>query len=320
MIPYISARNVRKSYGEATALQDISLDLYPGEILALLGSNGAGKTTFIKILATLLTKDSGSVEILGYDLDRNEAEIRHLFGYVGQDTDRSAYARLTVAENLRFFGALRGLSRRRIDEQIDKLATYFDFTSNLGKQFMQLSGGQKQTVVVMRALMHDPPVVYLDEPTKGLDVLAAKRLRSYLKHYVYREGKSILLTSHILSEVEELANRVALIHQGHISVVGSPDELKASVGTNEFVDLVREDVPEETRAKILCLEPVVFDIDTDPHWLSFAVRDPFDGAEAILHSLQEDRVHARFRLRSVSLEDAFVHHFGSLQDRFENEE
>jgi ABC-type multidrug transport system ATPase subunit len=166
MTTYLSAQDVRKTYGDTVALHDASLELYQGEILALLGPNGAGKTTLIKILATLLTKDAGQVTILGYNLDTHPEEIRHVFGYVGQDTERSAYARLTVVENLTFFGKLRGMTTQQIDQQIEKLATYFDFHANFDKQFVQLSGGQKQTVVIMRGLLHDPPLVYLDEPTK----------------------------------------------------------------------------------------------------------------------------------------------------------
>ncbi len=154
-VVYLRAEHVEKHYGKTAALQDASLELRQGEILALLGPNGAGKTTLIKILATVLVKDAGRVEILGHDLDRHVQEIRHLFGYVGQDTERSAYARLTVAENLHFFGALRGMPKRQIDQQIEKLATYFDFHENLAKLFIHISGGQKQTVVIMRGLLHE---------------------------------------------------------------------------------------------------------------------------------------------------------------------
>ncbi|MDQ6672237.1 MAG: ABC transporter ATP-binding protein [Chloroflexota bacterium] len=318
MTTCISAQHVRKSYGDSVALSDVSFELKQGEIVALLGPNGAGKTTFVKILATLLSKDGGDVQILGYDLDRHEREVRHLFGYVGQDTDRSAYPRLTAAQNLRFFGALRGLNRRQCDAQIDKLATYFDFQDQLSKEFMQLSGGQKQTVVVMRALLHDPLIVYLDEPTKGLDLLAAKRLRSFLRDYVYGERKSILLTTHILTEVEDLASRVALMHAGKIGIADSPEGLKSAVGATEFVEILTEDLPHATRQKILNLQSVLFVLDADPHWTAFAVSDPFDGAEAILRTLREDGAVAKFRLRSVSLEDAFVHHMGVLNnDKFD---
>jgi ABC-2 type transport system ATP-binding protein len=314
---YLSAQGVWKSYGDTVAVRDASLELRQGEILALLGPNGAGKTTLIKILATVLMKDRGRVRILGYDLDDHPQEIRHLFGYVGQDTERSAYARLTVVENLRFFGSLRGMSRRRIDEQIDKLATYFDFYANLDKQFVQLSGGQKQTVVIMRALLHDPPLVYLDEPTKGLDPIIAKRIRALLKRFAAEEQKALLLTSHILSEVDELAHRVALIHRGTISVADTPDELKAAIGATDFIEIERDGLPATTREKVLQLPPVLFGFERDPQWISFGVADPLDGAMAILEVLREDSVQPRFRHYIVSLEDAFVHHIGELTERFD---
>ena len=119
---YLQARNIRKTYGDIVALEDASLNVREGEILALLGPNGAGKTTFIKILATLLIRNGGTVNVLGYDMDADPESIRHAVGYVGQDTERSAYARLTVRENLVFFGRLRGLSDSLIDAQIRKLS------------------------------------------------------------------------------------------------------------------------------------------------------------------------------------------------------
>jgi ABC-2 type transport system ATP-binding protein len=314
---FLSAEHIRKEYGNTAALQDASLELRQGEILALLGPNGAGKTTLIKILATVLAKDEGHAEILGYDLDKHESEIRHLFGYVGQDTERSAYARLTVVENLRFFGAFRGLDRKMIDRRIDELAMYFEFEANLNKQFMHLSGGQKQAVVIMRALLHDPPLIYLDEPTKGLDPIVARKIRSLLKQLVLQDGKSLLLTSHVLSEVQELADRVALIHRGTIPVLGTPDELKSVVGATEFVEIERSALPAATEERILQLEAVLFSVNRSPHWVSFAVNDFLAGAEAIARTLRQDNVHTGFRHQTVSLEDAFVHYVGELAETFE---
>jgi ABC-type multidrug transport system ATPase subunit len=318
MTVYLLAEHVQKNYNGTAALLDVSLSLNQGEILALLGPNGAGKTTLIKILATILTKSRGRVEILGYDLDSHVQEIRHLFGYVGQDTERSAYARLTVIENLRFFGALRGLSRGQIEQQIEKLAAYFDVQPLLAKQFVHLSGGQKQTVVIMRALLHDPPLVYLDEPTKGLDPIVAKKIRAFLKQFTQQEGKSLLLTSHILSEVEELADRVALIHRGTISISGAPEQLKAAVGATEFIEIEKSALPAATLEKILGLAPVLFSLERSPHWLSFGVADALAGAEAIIQTLRQDQVKAGFRHHTVSLEDAFVQHVGGLAEKFES--
>jgi ABC-2 type transport system ATP-binding protein len=313
----LSAQHIQKKYGAYTALQDASLELNQGEILALLGPNGAGKTTFIKILSTLLTKDAGQVYILGYDLDRDEEKIRHLIGYVGQDTERSAYARLTVWENLLFFGTLHGLSKTQIRTQVEHLAEHFDFKNQLSKMFVTLSGGQKQTVVIMRALLHDPPILYLDEPTKGLDPVIARRIRVFLKDYVNRQGKTLLLTSHILSEVEEMADRVALIQGGTLPVIDTVAHLKGILGAHEFIELERIHLPDAVLAQIKQLPVVRCSLERQPGWVSFGVDDPLSGAEGILQVLRAHQVQVSFRHRSASLEDAFLYHFGKLHEQLE---
>ncbi len=317
MVTVLFAENVFKAYGDTKALAGASLDLRQGEILGLLGPNGAGKTTLIKIFATLLRKDSGQVSIFGMDLDKDEAQIRHVLGYVGQDTERSAYARLTVRENLRFFASLRGLSKDEADDQMSQLADHFEFNSNLEKQFMHLSGGQKQAAVIMRALIHDPPMIFLDEPTKGLDPIIARRIRAFLMRYASEGGKSLLLTSHILSEVDEMADRVALIHRGAISAIASPDVLKEEVGVKEFIELKSENLSEGLIERILGLDSVVLRMDRSTGWVSFGVSDLFDGTEAILGLLKDENQKIGFRHQSVSLEDAFIRHVGALEEKFE---
>jgi ABC-2 type transport system ATP-binding protein len=314
---YLRAQDVQKRYGNVNALNGVSLEIPRGEILGLLGPNGAGKTTLVKILATLLRKDGGLVEILGLDTDRFEREARRLFGYVGQDTDRSAYARLTVRENLRFFGALRGLSRRRVEERIDELAAYFDFTSNLNKLFMHLSGGQKQTVVIIRSLLHDPMLVFLDEPTKGLDPIVARRIRGYLRGYVESADKAMLLTSHILSEVDEMAHRVALIKNGRIRSSGTPDALKAEVGARDFVDLALEDLTPSAIRRLEELPCVRLAERRDETWLSLGIDSFLEDSEEILQVLRTEDVHPAFRHRSVTLEDAFIYSIGSAGEGFD---
>ena len=313
----LEAEAVKKTYGKQSALDGANFDIKPGEIHSLLGPNGAGKTTLIKIMATLLIKDSGVVTIMGYDLDTQENEIKHILGYVGQDTERSAYARLTAKENLRFFGSLRGLSNNYIDDQIDRLSTYFDFNGNIDKQFNALSGGQKQAVVIMRALLHDPPVIFLDEPTKGLDVIIAKRIRNFLKRYVEEEGKSLLLTSHIMSEVEELSDRVSLINKGKIITTGNPAELKKSLGVQDFIELQKDSLPSTTYERIKNLSSVTLTLDKNEHWYSFGVNDVLDASEDIIKVLRSDGVKTGFRQSSVSLEDAFIHYVGEIEESFE---
>jgi ABC-2 type transport system ATP-binding protein len=313
----LSAASIHKHYGKYHALEGASIEMHQGEILALLGPNGAGKTTLIKILATLLEKDAGQVTILGHDLDREAEAIRHLVGYVGQDTERSAYARLTVRENLAFFGALRGMTPARVRQQIDQLAADFDFNSQLDKLFVTLSGGQKQTVVIMRALLHDPLLIYLDEPTKGLDPLIARRIRAFLRQYAHERGKSLLLTSHVLSEVDELADRVALIQRGRIPICGTSAELKAALGVADFIELERQPLPAPLIERLVGLPLVRCQLEREPGWVSLGVSDPLAGAEAIFHLLREAGVKPSFRHHTISLEDAFLYHIGELGERFE---
>jgi ABC-2 type transport system ATP-binding protein len=317
MNPYLTAEHIQKTYGRSIAVKDASLTLNEGEILALLGPNGAGKTTLIKILATLLVKDRGKVTILGFDLDKDPEAIRHLFGYVGQDTERSAYARLTARENLTYFGRLRGMSKRQIEQQIEKLSVAFEFNGSLNKPFVTLSGGQKQAVVIMRAFLHDPPLIYLDEPTKGLDPIIARKIRAFLKNSVSQEKKALLLTSHVLTEVDEMADRVALIQHGTIAITGTPESLKASIGATEFVELESGRLPTATRQKLMALKPVLLSVEREPGWLSFGVSDAMEGAEAIIHTLREDGIQAGFRHHTVSLEDAFLHYAGALAEKFD---
>ena len=316
MMKALEAVNVSKWYGKTIALKEASLTLNQGEIHALLGPNGAGKTTLIKILATLLKKDKGQVTILGYDLDKNEREIRALLGYVGQDTERSAYARLTAMENLRFFGALRGLSKDEIDNKVHEMAEYFDFNGLLEKQFMHLSGGQKQAVIIMRAFLHDPPLIYLDEPTKGLDPITAYKIREFLKQIVKEQGKTMLLTSHILSEVDYLSDKVSLIHHGEIKITGTPDELKGAVGISDFIDLNKQDIPPAVLQRIKQLQSVETVIERDGNLISLGVADLFTAMEDLITVLKKERIRTNIKQHSVTLEDAFIFHIGELEEEF----
>lgn len=313
----LSAEGIQKRYGNFQALQDAGIKIKSGEIFALLGPNGAGKTTLIKILIGLIQKDAGKVHILGLDLDREAEAIRHLVGYVGQDTERSAYARLTVWENLSFFGALRGMSARQIRAQVDSLADFFDFHSQMNKLFVTLSGGQKQTVVIMRALMHDPVLIFLDEPTKGLDPLIARRIRAFLKTYAHEYGKSLLLTSHVLSEVDELADRVALIQAGRIPVCGTSADLKSALGASDFVEVEKQRLSPAILDRLARLPEVRTQIEREPGWISYGVSDPLAGAEAILKTLRESGAQTSFRHHTATLEDAFLHHIGQITERFD---
>jgi len=314
----LSATNVRKSYGSRVALRDASIEIECGSILALLGPNGSGKTTLIKILATSLTKDAGKVTILGYNLDTNENAIRQLLGYVGQDSDRSAYARLSVRENLRFFGALRGLTGRQAELQIERLAEYFDFKEHLDRLHFVLSGGQKQIAIIMRALLTDPPIIFVDEPTKGIDPLAARKIRRFLRRYVEDHRKSALLTSHALSDVEEMSHNVALINLGSTTNCGTVADFKAALGLMAILELPATALTADI-ANALAQIGVrrMPDGSAGSDWTQFGVEKRGPGPDTILRLLQTHDAAAAYRYRPVTLEDAFIHQFGTLGGRLE---
>ncbi|GIQ69132.1 ABC transporter ATP-binding protein [Xylanibacillus composti] len=311
----LTAFDVCKAYGNRMVLDHMAFDLKKGEIHAILGRNGAGKTTFIKILSALLAKDSGAVRIGGYDIDRDPVRIRRLIGYVGQDTERSAYARLTARENLLFFGRLRGMKEDQIRTRITNMSTDLGFQDKLDTPFMHLSGGQKQTMVIMRALLHEPMIVYLDEPTKGLDPLVSAQVRNCLKDYARNKGKSILLTSHILSEVEDLSDRVSLMRHGARIQSGTVLELRKQAKASEFIDMPKSDLPAATQDRLSQLPQVAFVTEReDGAVLSYGVYQVWEGMEAILQVLREDDVRATFRHRSLALEDLFVMLLGEKEE------
>ena len=314
------AQNVSKSYGDLMALSDINIDVRREEIHSLLGPNGSGKTTFIKILATLLKKDSGTVRIDSIDVEESEEDVRQIIGYVGQDTERSAYARLTVRENLLFFAKTRGISQADADERIAILGEIFSFEEKIDSQFGHLSGGQKQSAVIIRALLHDPLLLFLDEPTKGLDPLAARNIRKYLKDYISKKGRSIFLTSHILSEVEYLSDRVSLLHKGVVGITGKPEDLIESIGFPEMVCLRKRKLDPSVMRSILAKDHVLRSIELDDQWIGFGIDDTYAGMESILDVLRTTGTKSEVQHRRVSLEDAFIHFIGHPGERFAERE
>lgn len=213
------------------AVRGISLQVKHGEAVALLGVNGAGKSTLLRILATLLLPSGGSAVVCGFDVARDPEAVRSRLGYhAGSDT--GFYARLTGQENLRFFGRLNHLSDSLLRTRIPTLARLFELEDTLGNQVRTLSSGTVQRLSLLRALLHQPKVLLLDEPTRSLDALGAADFRRFLKKEVLqRQGTSLLFASHTLPEIEYLADRVAILKDGELVACGTPGELKSKSGT-----------------------------------------------------------------------------------------
>jgi ABC-2 type transport system ATP-binding protein len=216
--------------GAVEALRALTLTIEPGEFFGLFGPNGAGKTTFIRILSTLITPTSGSAQVQGLDVARDSAQVRARIGLVSSN-ENSFYGRLSGRQNLEFFGALQNLALRAARRRTAELLEQFNLTGAADKPVQSYSTGMRQKLNVARALLHDPPILFLDEPTKGMDVLTAEALRELLSaELVKRQGKTILLTTHDLQEMEQLCQRVAILEQGRLRAVGAPAELIQEAG------------------------------------------------------------------------------------------
>ena len=212
------------------AVRGISLQVKQGEAVALLGVNGAGKSTLLRILATLLLPGGGNAVVCGFDVAKEPAAVRRQLGYhAGSDT--GFYARLTGEENLRFFGRLNHLSDSVLRARIPALAELFELEDSIRKQARTLSAGTVQRLSLVRAVLHQPKVLLLDEPTRSLDALGAADFRNFLKKEVLqKQGTSLLFASHTLPEIEYLADRVAILKEGQLVAVGTPAELKNQAG------------------------------------------------------------------------------------------
>lgn len=202
--------------------------------MALLGTNGAGKTTVLRILATLLIPTRGSALLAGYDPVRNPQAVRQNLGYHA-GSDLGFYSRLTGRENLRFFGRLNYLSDAILKTRIPELAERFELGTALDHQVRTLSSGTLQRLSLLRALLHRPKVLLLDEPTRSLDAIAAAEFRHFLKSEVRsRQGASILFASHTLPEIEFLADRVAVLKEGSLVAFATPASLKSTSGSSSL--------------------------------------------------------------------------------------
>lgn len=211
----VEVRKITKVYPDAAkaAVSDLNLTLHPGEIVALLGPNGAGKTTAVKMIAGLVLPTSGSVRVMGHDVVRaRTASVRHIGAVL--EGARNLYWRLSAEENLRYFGALRLTPRRQLAGRIDELLSLFGLAAQRGQEVRHFSRGMQQKLAIAAALLHDPDLLLLDEPTLGLDVKAARQLEETIAHLAREEGKAILLTTHMMDVAEKLAQRITVIHQG----------------------------------------------------------------------------------------------------------
>ncbi len=220
----IQTRGLTRTFGAVKALDDLTLDVPQGSVFGFLGPNGAGKTTTIRLLLGLIEPTGGSATVLGFDTRQQGGEIRARAGALLEHS--GLYERLSAEDNLRFYGRVARMPKAALEARIQELLTHMDLWDRRDEAVVKWSRGMKQKLAIARPLLHQPALIFLDEPTAGLDPVAAAGLRDDLAKFAARQGATIFLTTHNMPEAEKLCDLVAVIRQGKMRAVGSPAELR----------------------------------------------------------------------------------------------
>jgi len=235
----IEARHLTKTFrdkkrGEIRAADDISFAVAPGQIYGLLGANGAGKTTTLRLLATLLRPTSGSATVAGFDVTTAPEKVRAHVGFLAAST--ALYARLTARETITYFGRLNGMTPAAIRGRLKQLSAELDMDEFLDRRCDKFSTGMKQKTSIARTLIHDPAVMIFDEPTLGLDVMTARAIVRFVRDCRAR-GKTVIYSTHVMSEVEKLCDTIGIIHGGRLLAEGTLAELRVRHGEQDLEEI-----------------------------------------------------------------------------------
>jgi len=230
----VTTTGLTRRFGEVTAVDHVDLTVRHGEVFGLLGRNGAGKTTTIKMLITLLRPTEGTASIAGYDIVTQPARVRSVIGYVPQMV--SADPSLTARENLTVFARLHHVPRAERNARIDDALSFMNLDTTGGRLVRDFSGGMIRRLEIAQSMLHRPVVLFLDEPTVGLDPAARRAVWDELRRVISSQGTTMVLTTHDMSEADELCDRIAIMHNGRVVATGTPDELKAAVGPEATLD------------------------------------------------------------------------------------
>ena len=235
----VSARGLSKDYVDSLgnvvhACRDLQFDAQPGEVFGILGTNGAGKTTALRMLSTVLRPTAGDAEVAGWSVVQHPEQVRKSIGFLSADT--GVYGRLTAREMVEYSGRLHNMPDELIHARLQEIVQVLDMTSFLDRRCDKLSSGQKQRVNIARTIIHDPSVLIFDEPTSGLDILASAQIVQFIKNSKAR-GKCVILSTHIMREAEKLCDRLIILHEGRVHAEGSWEELQAAYGKVDLEDI-----------------------------------------------------------------------------------
>ena len=233
----VQAAGLTKRFGSLTAVDHLSFEIREGEVFGLLGPNGAGKTTTIRMLACLISPSGGSASVGGYDTSKDSLKVREIVGILTENP--SLYEKLTVYENMDFFAEAYGLSdAQERSSRIRELLEFFRLRDRKNEKVAKLSKGMKQKLAIARAIVHNPPILFLDEPTTGLDPESAKGIRDLIEGLSAQEKRTILLCTHRLEDAEKLCNRMMIVNKGKSVIVGTAEQLRSTIDSAPLLRVV----------------------------------------------------------------------------------
>jgi ABC-2 type transport system ATP-binding protein len=310
----LSVQNLVKQYGDFSAVKGISFDIKEGEIFSLLGPNGAGKTTTISMLSTLYTPTSGDATIGGHSITKDPMAVKQVIGVVPQDL--ALYEDLTAKENLIFWGQMYGLSGKSLNSRVDEVLEQIGLVDKAKNRVQTYSGGMKRRVNIGVGLLHKPRLLFMDEPTVGIDPQSRRAILDTVKD-LNKQGMTVLYTTHYMEEAEELSNRVGIIDHGDLIAIGTQDELTKQVGQTDTLTLhICENEDTQTLANSLKGIKDVLEANAADHEISIITPQ----AENILASVVSKANERGIKIRSIdirepNLEAVFLHLTGrALRD------
>jgi ABC-2 type transport system ATP-binding protein len=304
---------LRRKTITVNAVDGINLTVKKGELFGLLGPNGAGKTTLVKMLCTLLPPDGGTALINGFDIVKQQMQVKRSLGTLFSVGERGFFWRLNGYRNLEFFAAIYNVPRQKRNERILEVLKLVGLENNTYMTFQKYSGGMKRKLALARTLLPDPPIIMLDEPTTGLDAISSRTIRDFVQTTVRETGKTVLYTTHYIEEAAQICTKIGILKQGKIVAYDSPEALKAKIKKDEQIELVVEGI-EQTQIERMRMLPGVIEVtEKNDQPLMAGQRgihielQSVDQLPLIFDFLFEQKIKlVNFKREEPTLEDAFI--------------
>jgi ABC-2 type transport system ATP-binding protein len=308
-----NSNSIKRKNETIKAIDNLNLNIKKGEILGLLGPNGAGKTTLIKMLCTLLPPDQGTAQINGYDVIKQQMQVKQSLGTLFSVGDRGFFWRLSGYQNLEFFATIYNVPKKMRQERIQEVLRLVDLTSSASNSIQKYSGGMKRKLALARALIADPPILLLDEPTVALDVISSRNIRDFVTSTVKETGKTVLYTTHYIEEAAQICDRIAILQQGKLIAIDKPSNLIGKIKKNECIELTLENIDPQkieqlhTQQGVLNVIEQANETDLPNQKALILTLTTIDHLPSIFDFIFKQNIKLiNFKLQEPTLEDAFI--------------